>query len=75
VPEERLRYHGRRMSNDPLLTVQAILSPCVGVCEIDTRGYCAGCFRTGEEIARWRAMSDTERSHFMDVVLPAREPA
>lgn len=52
-----------------------ILSPCVGICRLDERGYCQGCFRTGDEIARWRSMSDTERSHYMDVVLPARESA
>ena len=63
------------MSNDPTLIVQAILSPCVGICQLDPQGYCLGCFRTGDEIARWRSMSDAERSHYMDVVLPAREPA
>jgi len=29
-------------------------SPCVDVCAIDDMtGYCAGCFRTTEEIALW----------------------
>lgn len=63
------------MSNPSLLPPQAILSPCVGICRLDARGYCEGCYRTGDEIARWRSMSELERSHFMDVVLPARESA
>lgn len=63
------------MSNDSTLIAQAILSPCVGVCQLDPQGYCLGCHRTGDEIARWRGMSDAERAHYMDVVLPAREPA
>jgi len=52
-----------------------ILTPCIGVCRLDARGYCAGCHRSGEEIARWRAMSEAERRHWMDVVLPARRSA
>jgi predicted Fe-S protein YdhL (DUF1289 family) len=61
------------MSNPSSLPPQAILSPCVGICRLDTRGYCEGCHRTGDEIARWRSMSDAERSHYLNVVLPARE--
>jgi uncharacterized protein len=63
------------MSTPPQVPLQAILSPCVGICRLDPRGYCEGCYRTGDEIARWRSMSETERNHYMDVVLPAREPA
>jgi uncharacterized protein len=63
------------MSNDSQLTQQAILSPCIGICRLDSRGYCEGCLRTGDEIARWRSMSEIERTHYMDVVLPAREIA
>jgi uncharacterized protein len=63
------------MSNDSPLPVQAILSPCIGICQLDSRGYCLGCYRTGDEIARWRGMSDAERSHYLNVVLPEREPA
>lgn len=63
------------MPNSSILPQQAILSPCVGICRLDARGFCEGCYRTGDEIARWRSMSDTERSHYMDVLLPAREPS
>jgi predicted Fe-S protein YdhL (DUF1289 family) len=37
-------------------------SPCVGVCTLDeATGWCLGCGRSGDEVARWIAMSDTER--------------
>jgi len=52
---------------------QAILSPCTGICRLDARGLCEGCLRTGDEIARWRSMSDGERRHLMDSILPLRE--
>ena len=32
-------------------------SPCINVCRLDARGLCVGCLRSGEEIARWLAMS------------------
>ncbi|HEY4560650.1 MAG TPA: DUF1289 domain-containing protein [Lysobacter sp.] len=52
---------------------RAVLSPCIGVCEIDAQGLCAGCLRTLDEIARWGTMGDAERLRIMDAVLPSRE--
>ncbi len=49
------------------------LTPCIGVCRLDARGYCVGCRRTGQEIAMWRELPDAERVRYMDAVLPARE--
>jgi predicted Fe-S protein YdhL (DUF1289 family) len=49
-----------------------VLSPCTGVCRLDADGYCAGCRRSAEEIARWLGMSHAERLHLMDHVLPRR---
>jgi len=56
--------------NTPL---RAVLSPCIGICSLDSQGLCEGCHRTSVEIARWSQMSDAERLHVMDVVLPVRE--
>ena len=56
--------------NSPL---RAVLSPCIGICALDGQGLCEGCHRTTAEIARWSQMSDAERRHVMDVVLPVRE--
>lgn len=37
-------------------------SPCVGVCELDpASGFCRGCLRTLQEIARWGGLSLGER--------------
>lgn len=52
---------------------RAVLTPCIGVCTLDPAGFCDGCFRTGNEIARWLSMSDAERLHLMERVLPDRE--
>jgi predicted Fe-S protein YdhL (DUF1289 family) len=52
---------------------RAVLSPCIGVCEIDAQGLCAGCLRTLDEIASWGTMGDAERLRLMEVVLPMRE--
>lgn len=52
---------------------QPVLSPCIGICHLDDLGHCVGCFRSGDEIARWLGMSGAERAHLMDVVLPERE--
>ncbi len=46
-----------------------IASPCTKVCVMnDATGYCRGCFRTIEEIARWSQMSDDERVQVIDAV-------
>lgn len=52
-----------------------ILSPCVGLCELGPDGYCIGCLRTGDEIARWLGMSESERRHFIEHTLAEREAA
>jgi predicted Fe-S protein YdhL (DUF1289 family) len=54
---------------------RAVLTPCIGICTLAPNGHCEGCFRTGDEIARWLSMSDDERLRLMDHVLPAREAA
>lgn len=60
------------MSNAPSPAETLPLTPCIGICRLDDRGYCVGCQRTGEEIGRWRAMSDAERLYVMQVLLPER---
>ncbi len=54
---------------------RAILSPCIGICALDAQGYCQGCNRTGDEIARWAVMGEAERLRLMEQVLPQREAA
>ncbi|RDD79905.1 DUF1289 domain-containing protein [Dyella tabacisoli] len=60
------------MPNESTAATALPLTPCIGICRLDPRGYCIGCQRSGDEIARWRSMSDAERLHYMRDVLPAR---
>jgi uncharacterized protein len=64
----------RRDLSEPIKPV-AILSPCIGICALDASGLCEGCLRTSAEIGAWSTLSDHQRAHIMDVVLPAREKA
>ena len=63
------------MKNDPASAPEAgkPLTPCVGVCRLDGRGYCVGCQRSLAEIASWGALSDGERLRYMKDVLPVRK--
>ena len=36
-------------------------SPCIGICQSDTKGYCLGCFRTREERQHWLSFSNDEK--------------
>ena len=54
-------------------TFRAVLSPCIGTCQLDEHGLCEGCLRNGTEIAQWSQMNDDERLRIMETVLPARE--
>ena len=52
-----------------------IETPCVKICTVDARqGFCLGCGRTIDEIARWAGMSAAERSRIMNE-LPERRMA
>ena len=55
--------HKQIMSAD----VQQVASPCVNVCQIDSRtGYCLGCMRTIDEIADWLEMTNEEKQQVLD---------
>jgi len=50
-----------------------VKSPCNKVCVMDPQtGWCRGCQRTLDEIARWGEMSDAEREAVL-AELPARK--
>ncbi|WP_299015341.1 DUF1289 domain-containing protein [uncultured Photobacterium sp.] len=41
----------------------SIPSPCIGVCQVNERGYCKGCMRSREERFNWQAMTaDQQRN-------------
>ena len=46
-----------------------IETPCIKVCTMDpATGYCIGCGRTLDEIARWSTMSASERTRIMQTL-------
>ena len=51
-------------------------SPCISVCRMDAAsGYCEGCWRTLDEIARWGGASDAERLEILDRLRERRRAA
>lgn len=55
------------MSKEPIIT------PCNQKCDMDPKtGYCLGCCRNLDEIIGWGLMSQKERKHFMEVIMPNR---
>ncbi len=38
-----------------------IPSPCIGVCEVNNRGYCKGCYRSREERLYWLKLNDQDK--------------
>jgi predicted Fe-S protein YdhL (DUF1289 family) len=49
-----------------------VVTPCIGVCTLRDDGLCEGCLRTGDEIASWGSLPDSERQRVMYDVLPER---
>ncbi|MGL5360034.1 MAG: DUF1289 domain-containing protein [Shewanella sp.] len=38
-----------------------IPSPCIGVCQTDSRGYCKGCLRSRDERFHWLSFTDAQK--------------
>ena len=52
--------------------VPIVESPCINICVMDeATGWCIGCGRTLDEIARWGGTDQTDRDTVM-AELPAR---
>ncbi len=52
---------------------RAVSSPCTKICIVDpTTGWCRGCLRTLDEIARWPHADDAERRAILGHVLNRR---
>jgi hypothetical protein len=49
-------------SQPPAVASTAVPSPCISVCRIEpASGWCEGCYRTIDEIARWGLLDDDEK--------------
>jgi predicted Fe-S protein YdhL (DUF1289 family) len=63
----------RRLGDLVTAAYRAVLSPCIGICNLGEDGLCEGCHRTSSEIAAWSYMNDDQRLRLMESVLPLRE--
>ena len=43
----------------------SIPNPCVGVCLVETKGYCTGCMRKREERFNWLSMTPAQQMYVM----------
>ncbi|MBQ9601237.1 MAG: DUF1289 domain-containing protein [Neisseriaceae bacterium] len=51
-----------------------IESPCVGVCQVNNKGYCLGCLRSRNERLYWHTFSNEQRGLLIKT-LAARKAA
>lgn len=42
-----------------------IPSPCIGRCEMNTQGYCVGCYRSRQERFNWSTMNQHEKRNIL----------
>ncbi|MGY3887560.1 DUF1289 domain-containing protein [Aeromonas aquatica] len=47
------------------LEIFPLQSPCIGVCEVNNKGYCKGCLRNREERFNWLVMTHAEQQEVM----------
>ena len=47
---------------------KVIKSPCVHICCLDEKDICLGCYRSCDEICKWGAMNNDERTDVMKKV-------
>src|SRR5690606_42152580 len=45
----------KKMNNQ--IEISEIPSPCIGVCQVNNKGFCKGCFRSREERLYWLQFS------------------
>ena len=45
-----------------------IPSPCIGVCEANSKGYCKGCLRSREERLYWLKMNDAQKHQVIRLI-------
>ena len=64
------------------LEIFEIPSPCIGVCQVNNKGFCKGCFRSREERLYWLEFSSDQKRHVVRLcqsrkarVLRARQEA
>lgn len=51
----------------------AIASPCIGVCQVNNKGYCKGCLRDRNERLYWHTFSEAQRSLLLKALAARRQ--
>ncbi len=51
------------------LSFFAVPSPCIGVCQSDSRGYCMGCHRSRDERFNWMTFSELQKQDVIRLCL------
>lgn len=55
---------------------ETVESPCIGVCTMNEQtGYCAGCFRTIEEITKWWEMAPAQQKQVLEMIEQRQQAA
>ena len=60
---------------NPMIPIPAaaVPSPCTSVCRMHAAtGWCEGCLRTLDEIARWGSLPEAQRQQVLDGLVPRR---
>jgi len=47
-------------------SVDAVASPCVDICELDSDFVCIGCGRTIDEVLKWPEYTDEQKKAVLD---------
>jgi len=42
-----------------------IPSPCIGVCQVNNRGYCKGCYRSRDERVYWHQVDNAVKQQIL----------
>ena len=45
--------------------MEEVKSPCIKVCQHDSKGVCFGCRRTHEEVGNWDTYSNEEKAEIV----------
>ena len=51
------------------LEIFEIPSPCIGVCQVNNKGFCKGCFRSREERLYWLELSAEQKRQVIRLCL------
>ncbi|MDO4694356.1 MAG: DUF1289 domain-containing protein [Eikenella sp.] len=43
----------------------SIPSPCIGICQANSKGYCKGCLRSREERLYWLKLTDAQKQNVL----------